>query len=73
VCPGGAGGLLVLKVQNPECSVRAYDAQSCVSGGMIASERRSDLSVYRKGAAARIDLSNAQLDDLVRQLRELAK
>lgn len=73
VCPGGAGGLLVLEAKNPDCSVRAYDAAPCVSGGMIASERRSDLSVYRKGATARVDLGGAQLDEIVRQLESLKR
>ena len=73
VCPGGAGGLVLLEAKNPDCSVRAYEAASCVSGGMIASERRSDLSVYCKGASARIDLSGEQLDELVRQLEKLAR
>lgn len=73
VCPGGAGGLLILEAENPNCSVRAYQEASCVSGGMIASERRSDLSVYRNGTAARIDLSGRQLDDLVGQLQKLVR
>lgn len=73
VCPGGAGGLLVLEAQNPTCSVRVYREASCVSGGMIASERRADLSVYRNGTSARIDLSGRQLDEIVGQLEKLAR
>jgi len=73
ICPGDVGGLLILKAENPGCSVQVYQEARCRSGGMIASERRSDLSVYRTGSNVRIDLTAQQLDTLVEELRELAR
>lgn len=70
-CPGGVAGLILLKAENRECAVNPYEAASCRSGGMIASERRSALSVYVQGQSARIDMSDTQLDELLGQLREL--
>lgn len=65
--------LVVLEAENPGCAVNPYDEARCKSGGMIASEQRSALAVYRQGGTARIDLSETQIDDLVRQLRRLSE
>lgn len=72
-CPGEVAGLLVLEAENPECAVNPYEEKSCRSGGVIASERRSAVSVHAQGQSARIDLSTAQLQSLVGQLRGLGR
>jgi hypothetical protein len=70
-CPGGTGGLLVLKARHPACAVNPFAAARCKSGGVIASEQRSALGVYTQGQRARIELSQEQLDALVGQLETL--
>lgn len=72
-CPGGAGGLLVLKAKNPSCAVNPFDATRCRSGGIIASEQTSALGVYPQGHRSRIELSQEQLDTLVGQLEKLRR
>jgi len=72
-CPGGAGGLLILKGKNPACAVNPLAAAPCVSGGVIASERTSAIGVYPQGQRARVELSQQQLDELVGQLEELGR
>jgi hypothetical protein len=69
-CPGGVSGLVVLKARNLECAVTAWDEATC-RGGVVASERRSVVGVYAQGQNARIDLTRAQLAELVEQLEEL--
>ena len=70
-CPGGTGGLLLLKAKNPTCSVNPFDDQRCRSGGVVASEQTSAVGVYVQGQRARVELSGEQLDGLVQQLEAL--
>jgi len=72
-CPGGAGGLLVLKAKNPSCAVNPFDATRCRSGGIIATEQTSALGIYAQGHRARVELSQQQLDALVGQLEKLRR
>jgi hypothetical protein len=72
-CPGGAGGALVLKAQNPACAVGPLAGTTCASGGVIASERTSVVGVYPQGQRARVELSQQQLAELVGQLEGLRR
>lgn len=72
-CPGGAGGLLLLKARHPECAVNPFDAARCRSGGVVASEQTSALGVFLQGQRARVELSQEQLDSLTGQLEALRR
>lgn len=72
-CPGGAGGLLLLKSAHPTCAVNPYDAARCKSGGVIASEQTSAVGVFVQGQRARLELSAEQLGDLTKQLEALRR
>lgn len=72
-CPGGAGGLLLLKAANPTCAVNPFDAARCKSGGVIASEQTSAVGVFVQGQRARLELSAEQLGDLTEQLEALRR
>ncbi len=72
-CPGGAGGLLLLKAKNPACAVNPFDEKRCKSGGVVASEQTSAIGVYLQGQRARVELSSEQLDTLVEQLEALRR
>jgi len=72
-CPGGTGGLLLLKAENPTCAVNPFDAARCRSGGVVASEQTSAVGVFLQGKRARVELSAEQLDDLAKQLEALRR
>lgn len=72
-CPGGAGGLLLLKARHPACAVNPFDAARCRSGGVVATEQTSAVGVFLSGQRARVELSSQQLAELATQLEALRR